>query len=226
MKRMLELVRKRPRFGYWRIAWLLSAEGWRAGPASRCPEFIAVAIRRWLSQVDGVVLYIEPGSPWENGDAEGFHGRVGDEFLAVEVLENLTSARALTVAWKEDYNHHRSHGSLGYQFAAACAASAPAAPAKTRRSHVTRSPTDPLITRGPKNRGRSLSAGTSIWPHDVQLFGAKPDRRIERQSCLVVDEQFQRLCQPDVRQFIAWYARNAKLVPCQSQRWSKFRPDD
>ncbi len=96
------------------------------------PEFIAQAIRRWLAQVDVEALYIEPGSPWENGFAESFHGRLRDEFLAVEVFESLSSARRLTAAWKEDYNHHRPHGSLGYQtparFAAACAASAPATP--------------------------------------------------------------------------------------------------
>ncbi len=97
------------------------------------PEFVAVAIRRWLAQVDVEAFYIEPGSPWENGFAESFHGRLRDEFLAVEVFESMPSARKLTAAWKEDYNHHRPHGSLGYQtpsqFAAACAASAPAAPA-------------------------------------------------------------------------------------------------
>lgn len=97
------------------------------------PEFIAQAIRRWLAQVDVEALYIEPGSPWENGYAESFHSRVRDEFLALEIFDNLGSARELTAAWKQDYNHHRPHGSLGYrspaQFAAACAASAPAAPA-------------------------------------------------------------------------------------------------
>jgi len=97
------------------------------------PEFIAHAIRRWLAQVDVQALYIEPGSPWENGYAESFHSRVRDEFLALEIFENLRAARELTAAWKEDYNQQRPHGSLGYQtpteFAAACAASAPAAPA-------------------------------------------------------------------------------------------------
>jgi len=96
------------------------------------PEFVAAAIGRWLKQVDVEALYIEPGSPWENGYAESFHGRLRDEFLATEIFDNVTSARALTAAWKEDYNHHRPHSSLGYQtpgaFAAACAASAAAAP--------------------------------------------------------------------------------------------------
>ncbi len=94
------------------------------------PEFIAQSIRRWLKQVGVEALYIEPGSPWENGYAESFHGRVRDEFLAMETFDSLTAARALTAAWRADYNHRRPHSSLGYQtpseFAAACAASAPA----------------------------------------------------------------------------------------------------
>ena len=96
------------------------------------PEFIAHAIRRWLGQVDVQTLYVESGSPWENGYAESFHSRVRDEFLALEIFDNLRAARELTAAWREDYNHHRPHGSLGYQTPAefaACAASAPAAPA-------------------------------------------------------------------------------------------------
>jgi transposase InsO family protein len=118
------------------------------------PEFVAVAIRRWLAQVDVEALYIEPGSPWENGFAESFHGRLRDEFLAVEVFESMPSARKLTAAWKEDYNHHRPHGSLGYQTpaqfaarlsssqAAACAASAPATP--TLQQHTRRDEEVPI----------------------------------------------------------------------------------
>ena len=232
VKRMLELVRERPRFGYRRIAALLRGEGWRASStriyrlwrreglkvpkkkrkrrrlgksANACsrrraehkdhvwcwdfvfdrttagsplkwlsivdeytrecltlkvdrgitsedvidtlaelfamrgvprhirsdngPEFIAQAIQRWLTQVDVETLYIEPGSPWENGFAESFHSRFRDEFLALEMFESLAAARKLTAAWREDYNHHRPHGSLGYVtpsvFAARCTASAP-----------------------------------------------------------------------------------------------------
>lgn len=94
------------------------------------PEFVAHAIGRWLKQVDVETLYVAPGSPWENGYAESFHSRLRDEFLASEEFENLPAARRLSVAWKEDYNHHRPHGSLGYvtpvEFAARLAASAPA----------------------------------------------------------------------------------------------------
>jgi transposase InsO family protein len=91
------------------------------------PEFVAKAIQRWLAQVDVEALYIEPGSPWENGYAESFHSRVRDEFLATEVFESLSAARRLTLAWREDYNHYRPHSSLGYvtpvEHVARCAAS-------------------------------------------------------------------------------------------------------
>lgn len=99
------------------------------------PEFIANAIRRWLTQVEIEALYIAPGSPWENGYAESFHSRLRDEFLAIEEFESLSAARQLTAAWREDYNHHRPHSSLGYvtpsEFAARCAASTPEKPSAT-----------------------------------------------------------------------------------------------
>lgn len=60
------------------------------------PEFIAKALRRWLGQVSVEALYIEPGSPWENGYAESFHGRLRDEFLAMEIFESVRDARLLT----------------------------------------------------------------------------------------------------------------------------------
>lgn len=92
------------------------------------PEFIARAIQRWLGQLGVEVLYIEPGSPWENGYVESFHSKLRDEFLAMEVFENLAAARKLTGAWRDDYNHYRPHSSLGYvapvEFAARCTASA------------------------------------------------------------------------------------------------------
>ena len=103
-------------------------------------EFTAKAIRRWLGQLDVGTLYIEPASPWQNGPllrgpGESFHSRLRDEFLAVEEFESLAAARKLTAAWREDYNHYRPHGSLGYvapsEFAARCPASAPKAASAT-----------------------------------------------------------------------------------------------
>ena len=75
-------------------------------------------------------MFIEPGSPWENGYAESFHGRLRDEFLAMEIFDGVWNARTLTASWRDDYNTQRPRSSLGYQtramFAAAFAASASA----------------------------------------------------------------------------------------------------
>jgi putative transposase len=97
------------------------------------PEFIATAIRHHGEQVGLEMLYIEPGSPWENGFAESFFSRLRDELLNCEEFANLAEARWFARRRLEEHNHERPHSSLGYQtpsaFAAACAASAPAAPA-------------------------------------------------------------------------------------------------
>lgn len=102
------------------------------------PELTAKELQRWLKQVDVETLYIEPGSPWQNGYAESFFSRLRDEFLALEVFENLPAARKLTLTWKEDYNHHRPHSSLGYvppsEFAARCSASVRATPSLQQNS--------------------------------------------------------------------------------------------
>jgi len=86
------------------------------------PEFIAAAIRQYLSMAGIEALYIEPGSPWENGYAESFHGRLRDELLNLEVFANLAEAKALAAPWRGEYNHVRPHSSLGYATPAAFAA--------------------------------------------------------------------------------------------------------
>jgi transposase InsO family protein len=79
-------------------------------------------------------MSIELGSPWESGYAGRFHGRLRDEFMAMEIFDGVRDARALTASWRDEYNTQRPHSSLGYQtparFAAACAASASAPAAR------------------------------------------------------------------------------------------------
>ena len=53
------------------------------------PEFIAGIIQRWLRENQIKSLYIEPGSPWQNGFIESYHGRFRDECLNREWLRNL-----------------------------------------------------------------------------------------------------------------------------------------
>jgi putative transposase len=78
------------------------------------PEFIAQAIRDWLSLNGTRTAYIDPGSPWQNGFRESFHGRFRDEFLSCNVFRSVAEARALTEAFRKDYNEQRPHQSLGY----------------------------------------------------------------------------------------------------------------
>lgn len=103
------------------------------------PEFIADAIKSWLDQLDVDALYIEPGSPWENGFAESFFSKLRDEFLALEYFDTLGEARKATKAWRTDYNNYRPHSSLGYlppaEFARRCADSALVAALPTLRQH-------------------------------------------------------------------------------------------
>jgi putative transposase len=79
------------------------------------PEFIAQQIRRWLSAAKVGALYVEPGSPWENGYAESFHSRLRDELLDREEFSSPLEARVLSAAWRENYDHKRPHSSLNDQ---------------------------------------------------------------------------------------------------------------
>jgi putative transposase len=98
------------------------------------PEFIAHAIRRFLAAAGVETLYVEPGSPWQNGYAESFHSRLRSELLDAEVFENVADAQSLSAAWKSDYNHYRPHSSLSYQTPAEFAARAAFAPASAAPS--------------------------------------------------------------------------------------------
>lgn len=92
------------------------------------PEFIAAAIRSWLTVAEVETLYVEPGAPWENGFAESFHSRLRDELLNAEEFESVTEAKVLAADWRRGYNTERPHGSLAYrtpeEFARTCAGQA------------------------------------------------------------------------------------------------------
>lgn len=86
------------------------------------PEFIARAIGDYLSSANASIKPIAPGSPWENGYAESFHGRLRDELLNVEVFEDVAHAKVLADRWRNEYNHRRPHSSLKYLTPAAFSA--------------------------------------------------------------------------------------------------------
>jgi len=79
------------------------------------PEFVAKRVRKWLAGLGTRPLYIEPGSPWENGYCESFNSKLRDEFLNGEIFYSLREAQVLTEQWRVHYNTRRPHSSLGYR---------------------------------------------------------------------------------------------------------------
>ena len=79
------------------------------------PEFAAQELRQWLAKLGTGTLYIEPGSPWENGYCESFNGRLRDECLNGEIFYSLKEAQIVIEQWRVLYNTLRPHSALGYR---------------------------------------------------------------------------------------------------------------
>jgi len=79
------------------------------------PEFTAKTVRRWLDNLEVTTLFIEPGSPWENGYIESFNGKLRDELLNREIFTTLTEAKILIEEWRKEYNQVRPHSALNYR---------------------------------------------------------------------------------------------------------------
>jgi len=79
------------------------------------PEFTAKAVRGWLGRIGVWTLFIEPGSPWENGYNESFNGKLRDEVLDREIFHTLGEAHVIIEGWRREYNTFRPHSSLGYR---------------------------------------------------------------------------------------------------------------
>jgi putative transposase len=116
------------------------------------PEFIAVAVRRWLHALGSSTLFVEPGAPWENAYAETFNGKFRDELLNGELFVGLDEARYLAERFRQEYNTHRPHSSLGYrtpaEFAASCA---PSGTATLRLRERSSRGATPLMTETPSS---------------------------------------------------------------------------
>ena len=79
------------------------------------PEFVAEAVRDWISAVGATTAYIEPGSPWENGYCESFNARLRDELLNGEMFYSLKEAQIVIEECRKHYNTVRPHSALGYR---------------------------------------------------------------------------------------------------------------
>jgi transposase InsO family protein len=99
-----------------RLAWLFATRGVpKYLRSDNGPEFTARAVREWIRRVGAATLFIEPGSPWENGYVESFNGKLRDELLNREIFYSLTEAKVLIERWRREYNTVRPHSSLGYR---------------------------------------------------------------------------------------------------------------
>jgi len=100
------------------LEWLQKAIEQQGAPqyirSDNGSEFIARIVQRWLKEQQIKTIYIDPGSPWQNGFVESFHGRFRDECLNREQLWTLTEARVVVEDFRKDYNQERPHSRLGY----------------------------------------------------------------------------------------------------------------
>ena len=146
------------------------------------PEFIAEELRKWLGKLGTRTLYIEPGSPWENGYCESFNGKLRDEFLNGEMFYSLKEAQILTERWRVEYNTERPHSALGYRPPAphAILPKQPGAWGCGKRSAFPTSP-------HPRRRLRTiLQQGVTLTFHLVQKIGQVTcSARHAGLSCLV-----------------------------------------
>jgi len=79
------------------------------------PGFTAKGVRRWLKDLGVNTLFIERGSPWENGYIESFNGKLRDELLNREIFTTLVEASILIEEWRKEYNQVRPHSALNYR---------------------------------------------------------------------------------------------------------------
>jgi putative transposase len=76
-------------------------------------ELTSMTILKWSRDRQVEWLYIAPGKPQQNGFIESFNARLRDECLNETLFSSLAHAREVLAAWRQDYNHHRPHSSLG-----------------------------------------------------------------------------------------------------------------
>ena len=117
---------------------------WRGIPehirSDNGPEFVAQKLRQWLGNLGTGTLYIEPGSPWENGYCESFNGKLRDECLNGEIFYSLQEAQIVIEQWREEYQH------------AAATFGARLLPATENSSTALGCDVDSLIVTGTKSR--------------------------------------------------------------------------
>lgn len=99
-----------------RLCWLMTTRGVpKQVRSDNGPEFTAKVVPEWLARVGVTTLFIEPGSPWENGYVESSNGSLRDELLNREIFNSLNKAKVLIEQWRREYNTVRPQSSVGYR---------------------------------------------------------------------------------------------------------------
>ena len=142
------------------------------------PEFIALALKAWLSEQQTQTHYIDKGSPWQNGFRESFHGRFRDEFLYGTLFASLAEARVLIEAWRREYNEERSHQSLNYLTPAEFKAKW----RKEQAKITCRSRHQSLETNSPSGLKYRGYVTCLVPPRRIQLDYAQPEHHSVRQQ--------------------------------------------
>jgi putative transposase len=75
-------------------------------------EFISKELRKWLYDNGVQPVYIDPGSPWQNGYIESFNGKLRDECLNQELFLSKVEAQVVVDWWRQVYNGERPHRGL------------------------------------------------------------------------------------------------------------------
>jgi putative transposase len=107
------------------------------------PEFVAKEVQSWFEEIGIGTIYIDPGSPWQNGYVESFHNRVRDECLNQEIFLSVLEAQVIIEEWRLFYNRVHPHSNLGFQ-----------SPDQFAKKN---SRPEPNIQSGPLGVGRSVS---------------------------------------------------------------------
>ncbi len=87
----------------------------RGAKRRHAKPFIAHQVQQSLSDKKIKAIYIDPGSPWQNGFIESFHNRLRDECLNREVLLSVAEAQVVIEQWRQTYNHDHPHSRLGFK---------------------------------------------------------------------------------------------------------------
>ncbi|WP_342228467.1 IS3 family transposase [Nocardia wallacei] len=77
------------------------------------PEMISQALQQFCAGKTGLV-YIPPGTPWNNGFVESFNRRLRTECLNRNHWTSLLEARVVIGDFKEEHNRRHRHSALGY----------------------------------------------------------------------------------------------------------------